>query len=133
MVLVLFAVQCVGSQAGREDWITAREPGPGKKKEPAEEQRHADFRHTERRAGPVIDGRHDLEIALQPDAEEADDREAGHRGRKLLRLDAQQSDEWDQEDEQKDGDADRPPGAGKAVENEVRLFRKVTVPNHEKL
>src|SRR5712691_9085678 len=125
--LVSLALQGIRGQTGRNDGIAAREPRPRKKEEAAEEQHHADFRNAERRTGPVIDGRHDLEIALQPDADEADEREARHRRSKLLGLFSQQSDEGDQEDEQKDGDANRPPGTREAVENEVRLFRKVAV------
>src|ERR1041385_7400546 len=100
-----FTLQGVSGEAGRDDGIAAGEPRPGKEEETAEEQCDADLGDADRGTASLIDRGDDLEVPLEPDAHQADRREADHRGRELLRYDAEEPDERNQEHHQKDGDA----------------------------
>src|SRR5437879_7904306 len=109
--LVVLALQRIGGESRRDDRIASRKPRPRKEEQPAKEERDSQLRHTDGRTAAVINRRDHLEIAFEPDAHEAHNREAHHRGRELLRLLAEQADEGDQKHEQEDQDADRAPGA----------------------
>src|ERR1044071_4119488 len=128
-----FTLQGVSSEAGRDDGIAPGEPRPGKEEETAEEQCDADFGDADRGTASLIDGGNDLEIPLEPDADQTDRREADHCECELLRLDAEEPDERNQEHHKKDGDADRFPRADEAVKDEVGLVGKIAVPDDEEL
>src|SRR4029077_8859657 len=117
----------------RDDRIAAGEPAPREEEQPGEKQRYARFGQANRRTLSTIDRGHDLEIALEPDAEETDEREAQHRRRKRLRFHAQQPDKRDQEDAEEHRDPDRPPRPRQTVKDEIRLLRQIPVPDDEEL
>ena len=118
---MLFAIQRVGGETRRNDRVATGKPCPADEKQSPEKQCGPNLGDTNHWTGTVIDGRNDLEISLQPNPNETDDREAKERRRKCLGPDAEQADEWNHEDEEEDGDADRPPRPVEPIEDEVRL------------
>src|SRR5262249_44169240 len=64
--LVLFALQRVGGETGRDDRIAAREPGPGEKEEPGKEQGNPYLRDLNHRTLSIVDRRDHFEVTLEP-------------------------------------------------------------------
>src|SRR5256885_16064825 len=81
VVLVLLALERVSRQSRRDDRIPAGKPCPRQEEETPKEQRHANLGQADGRPGTMIDGRHDFEIALEPDSPAADERNADPRRR----------------------------------------------------
>src|SRR5919197_3268522 len=96
-VLVLFALQRVGGETRGDDGIASGEPTPRKEEEAREKQRDSELGDANHGASPTINRRHDLEIALEPESDEADESEADHGRRVQLRLHAEEADEGDDE------------------------------------
>src|SRR6266550_3062384 len=109
-------LQGVRGEAGRDDGIARREPGPGEQEDPAEEEGDADLGYADRRTGAVVHRWNDLEVPLQPDAGETHEREPQHGRRILLRLHAQEADEGNDEDQEEHRHSDRPPRPVQPVE-----------------
>src|ERR1051325_8105562 len=128
-LLVSLALQSVRGETRGHHRIARAEPAERSEEQAAEQQGHADLGHAEHRRRPAVDRRHDLEIALQPDPEQAHERERRQQDGRLFGLDAEQADERHDEHQEEHRDAERPPGIDQPIEDEERLLGHVAVPD----
>src|SRR5262245_23798545 len=133
MDMPAFSIEGDLGESRRNHRKGAGENPVAQQEESQERRSRGELGQAEHRARLSGHGRHDVEIALDPQRNQADGGEECQGEWHLLWQHTEQAEEGNDEHAEEHPAADRPPGTPEAGEKETGLLGKISIPDHQEL